>query len=131
MNWQSIDIGQVILVHQLIIRRAGTKAGIRDFALLHSALERPKANYAGRDLYPNIFVKAASLLESLCLNHSFTDGNKRIAWTIAHRFLWDNGYHLRSNRKEAADFMIYLDNSKPELKEIAFWLKFHSTKLIL
>lgn len=129
MNWQSVDIGQVILIHQIIIKRAGTKAGVRDFALLHSALERPKANYAGRDLYPNIFIKAASLLESLCLNHPFTDGNKRTAWTITHKFLWDNGYHLKSARVEAADFMIMVDNKKPELKNIASWLKSHSHSL--
>lgn len=129
MNWQSVDIGQAILIHEVIIKRAGTKAGVRDFALLYSALERPKANFAGRDLYPNVFIKAASLLESLCLNHPFTDGNKRTAWTITHKFLWDNGYHLKSNRKEAADFMIYLDNSKPELKEISSWLKSHSHPL--
>ena len=130
MNWQSVDISQVIFIHQLIIRRAGTKAGVRDFALLHSALERPKATYDGQDLYPGIFIKAASLLQSLCLNLTFTDGNKRTAWTITHKFLWDNGYHLRSTRMDAADFMVYVDNKKPELKEIASWLKSHCRKII-
>lgn len=129
MNWQSVNIDQAIFIHQLIIRRAGTKASVRDFALLHSALERPKATYDGQDLYPSIFIKAASLLQSLCLNHTFTDGNKRTAWTITHKFLWDNGYHLRSDKLGAADFMIYVDNSKPELKEISSWLKSHSFKI--
>lgn len=129
MNWQSVDISQVIFIHQLIIKRAGTKAGVRDFALLHSALERPKATYGGQDLYPGIFIKAASLLQSLCLNHTFTDGNKRTAWTITHKFLWDNWHHLKSARLEAADFMVYVDNKKPELKEIASWLKSHSSKI--
>lgn len=30
---------------------------------------------------------------------------------------------------EAADFMVYVDNEKPELKEIASWLKSHSSLL--
>lgn len=128
MNWHSVDIESVLLVHGIIIKRAGTSAGIRDFSLLHSALERPKATYSGRDLYPNIFTKAAALMQSLCLDHPFSDGNKRTAWAITHKFLWDNGYHLKSTRYEAADFMVYVDNQKPDLKEIASWLKSHSIK---
>ena len=127
MNWRTVDIEEVYRIHEVIIERAGTKAGVRDFALLHSAIERPKATFSGKDLYPTVFAKAASLLQSLCLNHPFTDGNKRTAWAVTHKFLWDNGYRLKSNRTEAADFMVYVDNSKPELKEIASWLESCST----
>lgn len=126
MNWQTVDIEEAYRIHEIIIKHAGTKATIRDFALLHSALERPKATFSGKDLYPTIFSKAAALLQSICLNHPFTDGNKRTAWTVTHKFLWDNSYHLKSNRKEAADFMVYVDNQKPELKEISSWLRSHS-----
>src|SRR3989344_2603687 len=126
-SWHSVDIDTALLIHEAIIQRAGTKAGIRDFALLHSALERPKATYFGKDLYPNIFTKAAALLQSICLNHPFTDGNKRSAWAITHKFLWDNHCHLKSTRKEAADFMVMVDNHKPQIKVIASWLKSHST----
>mgnify|MGYP001559632001 FL=1 len=129
MNWQIVNIEEAYRIHEIIIVRAGTKAAVRDFALLHSALERPKATYAGQDLYPTLFAKAAALLQSVCLNHPFTDGNKRTAWTVTHKFLWDNGYHLKSNRKEAADFMVYVDNSKPGVKEISSWLKSHSHSL--
>ncbi|KKQ98191.1 MAG: Death-on-curing family protein [Candidatus Woesebacteria bacterium GW2011_GWB1_39_12] len=129
MSLQYVDIGQVYLIHQLIIKRAGAKAGIRDFTLLHSAVERPKATFQGKDLYPDIFSKAAALLQSLCLNHPFTDGNKRTAWTATHKFLWDNGYHLRSKKEEATKFVIWVDNSKPELPKISSWLKKHSEKI--
>ena len=129
MNWQTVDIEEAYRIHEIIIARAGTKASVRDFALLSSALERPKAAYAGQDLYPTVFVKAAALLQSMCLNHPFTDGNKRTAWTVTHKFLWDNGYHLKATCKEAADFMVYVDNSKPEIKEISSWLTSHSRPL--
>ena len=128
MNWHYVEIDEVYQIHQAIIKRAGTKASVRDFALLHSAVERPKATFSGCDLYPTVFAKAGSLLQSLCLNHPFSDGNKRTAWASAHRFLWINGYHLSAERKEAADFMVYVDNSKPPLIEISLWLKNHSRK---
>ncbi len=121
------DIIEVYELHVRIIARAGTKAGVRDFALLHSAVERPKATFDGRDLYPTVFAKAAALLESLCMNHPFTDGNKRTAWGATKRFLWVNEYHLRCEPHEAADFMVFVDNEQPTTAHIATWLQKHST----
>ena len=128
MSLRHANINEVYLIHQLIIKRAGTKARVRDFTLLHSAVERPRATFNGKDLYPSIFGKAAALLHLLCLNHPFTDGNKRTAWATTHKFLWDNGYYLKADTKEAADFMVKVDNEKPKLPEIVLWLKNHSNK---
>lgn len=126
MDWHNLDINDVYEIHKAIIKRAGTKASIQDFSLLHSAVERQKATFEGQDLYPTIFLKAGTLLQSICLNHAFTDGNKRTAWTATKRFLWINGYHLKSDAKEAIDFMIWVDNTHPTLKKISNWLKLHS-----
>lgn len=123
-----LDIEDAYRIHDAIIARAGTKAAVRDFSLLHSAVERPKATFGGRPLYPTIFAMAAALLQSLCMNHPFTDGNKRTAWATTKRFLWLNGYHLMARPHEGADFMVRVDNEKPDLKTIASWLKSHSRK---
>lgn len=127
MNWLSIE--DIYDIHQIIIKRAGTRASVRDFMLLHSASERPKASYNGLYLYPTIFLKAAALLYSLCMNHPFTDGNKRTAYSSAHRFLWLNGYHLSATMIEVVTFMVNVDNQKPEVREISSWLKSHSTQI--
>lgn len=131
MNWHNLDINEVYDIHSAIIKRAGTNASIRDFSLLHSAVERQKATFEGQDLYPTVFLKAGALLQSVCLNHAFSDGNKRTAWISTKRFLWINGYHLKSDSKEAVDFMIWVDNTHPNLKEISNWLKLHSKKISL
>lgn len=123
-----LDIEEVYRIHEAIINRAGTKAGVRDFSLLHSAVERCKATFNGQPLYPTIFSMAAALLQSLCMNHPFTDGNKRTAWGTTKRFLWMNGLHLMVKPHEGADFMVHVDNEKPDLTEIASWLKSHCTK---
>ncbi len=123
-----LEIDEVYRIHETIIERAGTKAGVRDFSLLHSAVERPKATFGGQQLYPTIFAMAAALLQSLCMNHPFTDGNKRTAWGTTKRFLWINGYHLIVKPHEGATFMIRVDNEKPDLKEIASWLRSHCAK---
>ena len=74
-----LSLEDVLLYHERIIQESGGSEGIRDFGLLHSAIERPKASFAGKDLYQDIFTKAAALVHSLVLNHPFIDANKRTA----------------------------------------------------
>src|SRR3989344_6548087 len=121
-----VDIVEVYTLHEAILKQSKGKGGVRDFSLLQSAVERPKATFGGKSLYPTLFTKAAALLQSLCLNHAFTDGNKRSAWGATKRFLWLNEYHLQATPDEGADFMVHVDNDKPGLPQIASWLKAHS-----
>ena len=51
----------------------------------HSSIGQIYQTWAGIDLYPSVEEKAAMLLYLVVKNHSFTDGNKRIAATL---FLW-------------------------------------------
>ena len=129
MNSQIVEIDEVYRIHRAIIKRAGTKASVRDFALLHSAVGRPRATFGGKDLYPNIFLKAAALFQSLCRNHPFTDGNKRTSYAATHLLLWRNGYYLKPEKKDAIEFTVHVDDQKPDIKEIAAWLKKNSKRI--
>ena len=51
----------------------------------HSSINTIYQTFDGKELYPSIEEKAAMLLYLVTKNHSFTDGNKRIA---AFLFLW-------------------------------------------
>ncbi|MET8727678.1 Fic family protein [Streptomyces parvus] len=69
-------------------------AEVRDYGLLESALARPQASVFGQDAYPDVWQKAAALMESLARNHGLVDGNKRIAWYATWVFLHLNGHPL-------------------------------------
>ncbi|ANW19987.1 type II toxin-antitoxin system death-on-curing family toxin [Streptomyces clavuligerus] len=69
-------------------------AEVRDYGLLDSALARPQASVFGQDAYPDVWQKAAALMESLARNHGLVDGNKRIAWYATWVFLHVNGHPL-------------------------------------
>ncbi|MFF4080828.1 type II toxin-antitoxin system death-on-curing family toxin [Streptomyces sp. NPDC001777] len=69
-------------------------AEVRDYGLLDSALTRPQASVFGQDAYPDVWQKAAALMESLARNHALVDGNKRIAWYATWVFLHMNGHRL-------------------------------------
>ena len=60
--------------------------------------------FDGADLYPSIEEKAANLLYLITKNHSFTDGNKRIAAFIFLYFLERNGIlYYKDGSKRIAD----------------------------
>jgi death-on-curing protein len=79
-----------------LARRLGADE-VRDYGLLESALARPRATVFGQDAYPDVWQKAAALMESLARNHALVDGNKRIAWYATWVFLQINGYALRAD----------------------------------
>ena len=67
---------------------------VSDYGLLDSAVARPGATVFGIDAYPDLFTKAAALLQSLARNHAFVDRNKRTAWAATWTFLGINGVAL-------------------------------------
>jgi len=78
---------RVYEIHESIIARTGGIPGLREAAMLHSAVARPFATFAGRELYPTDFEKAGALFHSLIKSHPFMDGTKRTAFAAALYFL--------------------------------------------
>ncbi|MFF3465630.1 type II toxin-antitoxin system death-on-curing family toxin [Streptomyces sp. NPDC002619] len=70
---------------------------VRDYGLLDSALARPQSSVFGQDAYPDVWQKAAALMESLARNNALVDGNKRLAWYGTWVFLHMNGHPLDSD----------------------------------
>ena len=69
-----------------------------------SSLDTIYQTFDGKELYPSIEEKAAHLLYFIVKNHSFVDGNKRIAAAIFTWFLERNGLLYKSDRtKRIAD----------------------------
>ena len=91
----------VISVHQMLLAEHGGASGIRDKALLDSALNRPRQRFVYDDGL-SICEFASSYCFGLTKNHPFIDGNKRIALTIAAIFLDINGYSLNAPEPDAA-----------------------------
>lgn len=83
---------RVYEIHERIIARTGGLEGLRDGAMLHAAVARPFATFAGEELYPDDFEKAAALFHSLIKSHPFMDGTKRTAFASALYFLEVCGY---------------------------------------
>jgi len=89
-----------------------------------SSLATIYQTFDGNDLYPSIEEKAANLLYFITKNHSFTDGNKRIAAFLFLYFMERNGilYDDKGNKRIADNALVALTLmiavSKSEEKEV-------------
>lgn len=125
----NLTLEQILLIHEDQIDRYGGSHGLRDIALLESAVYRSQATFGGVDLYPSIFEKAGALVHSLLLNHPFIDGNKRTAMASMLVFLDINGYSFSISQKKLVIAALSIENKKWNIKKISLWLQKHAKKI--
>ena len=119
------SLEEVLRLHEVLIESHGGTLGLRDSGLLASALHRPQTGY-----YDTLFEQAASLFQSLAMNHCFVDGNKRVAFGVTDAFLRMNGLEIETTMEDAEKFIIEtIIASKASINDIAIWLEKHSQKL--
>ena len=121
-----LNAEQILFIHTRLIEETGGERGIRDLRLLRSAVARPQATFDQRDLYPDIFFKAAALLESLVNNHPFVDGNKRTGITATGLFLQLNGYPFQTSQEDLVAFTLSVAQGMETIESIASWLSMHT-----
>jgi death-on-curing protein len=115
-EWLTKD--DILVIHEEAIGLFGGSQGIRDEALLESAIMRPQNVFA----YENgsIFELAATYAEGIAHNHPFIDGNKRTGLGAVGLFLVLNGYALKvQNQKDLSDMMVDLAEHKVERADVA------------
>ena len=117
--------GTVIAVHRMLLAEHGGRSGIRDRALLDSALNRARQRFEYTD-DSSVFDLAASYCHGLARNHPFMDGNKRIALTTAAIFLEINGFSLDAPEPETVLVIQGVAAGDVGEEELSRWLHEHS-----
>ena len=87
-------------IHGEGIARFGGLEGVRDTALLESAVAAPQASFGGQSPYKDLAEVAAAYLFYFCRNHPFIDGNKRAALGACIVFLRLNGIEPKGDGPE-------------------------------
>ena len=116
---------KVLLLHKLIAEETGGSVGLRDEALLESALENAFAEFGGKEFYPSKEEKGARLGYSLISNHAFVDGNKRIGMYIMLTFLEVNGLHMECTNEEVASVGLSVADGSMDYEKLLDWVKNH------
>jgi len=81
----------VMAIHAEVLKAHGGSAGLRDQALLESAVAAPQATMMGAPMFSDPVEIGAAYFFYLCCNHPFIDGNKRTALATCLVFLSENG----------------------------------------
>ena len=119
---------QVLFIHSRLVTETGGSHGLRDLALLESAVARPRATFDSKELYPDLFTKAAALMDSLINNHPFLDGNKRTGITATGLFFRINGWKLTASLEELVACTMRVAVEGLEIDELANWLRAKTIK---
>ena len=93
-----IDVADVLSFHEVMLGRFGGLPGVRDAALLDSAVNRPRQLFAYGE--PDPFALAAAVAEGIVRNHPFLDGNKRAGFMAAALFLEANGWSFQATEED-------------------------------
>lgn len=102
-----IDEQDALTIHDRLLVLHGGPAGVRDKALLSSALARPRQHLAYfREA--DIIRMAAAYTAGIVGNHPFVDGNKRTGFVIGILFLELNGYQFAAREEDAAQAVLSL-----------------------
>src|SRR5262245_3340492 len=104
-------------IHAEAIARFGGSDGVRDVALLESAVAAPQASFGGKSPYKDLAEIAAAYLYYLCRNHPFVDGNKRAALGACIVFLRLNGIEPRADGPEWEELTMAVASSAVDRDE--------------
>ena len=117
---------KVLLLHKLIAEETGGSIGVRDEALLESALEGAFAGSGDREFYPTKEEKGARLGYTLISNHAFVDGNKRIGMYVMLTFLEVNGLRVECTNEEVAEVGLAVAAGTMDYDALLAWVREHT-----
>lgn len=115
-----------VAFHTEQLAEHGGAPGMRDEALLESALARPRNLFGYAEKRPSLGRLAAAYAWGIAHNHPFVDGNKRTALVVAFAFLERNGVEVTAGQEEACVMFEELAAGRVTEEELARWMERNS-----
>ena len=120
-GWIWVPIDAVLAIHDEQISEHGGIRGVRDLAVIESALARPRNLVAYGN--PAAAASAAAYAFGLGKNHGFLDGNKRTAYVVAETFLDLNGCAMEASDAEVVSTMLAVASGVMPEARLAKWFR--------
>ena len=121
-----LSLDEALALHADQISRYGGRTGIRDLALLESALAMPQAKFGGQWLHPTLQETAAAYLFHVVRNHPFVDGNKRSGLICAIAFLGLNDLELRAEPEDLLQLVLGVAEGRTDKAQVAVFFKINT-----
>ena len=114
-----------LALHDRLLALHGGAVGLRDDALLKSALARPQQHAYAES--PDIVDMAAAYTGGIVRNHPFVDGNKRTGFVVGILFLELNGYRFSAREEDAAQAVLKLASGNLDETGYIAFLRAHAS----
>ena len=121
----TLNVAEVIILHDKLVAATGGSPGLRDLGLLESAVLGCYQSFDDVELYPTIIEKAARMAYAVCKNHPFVDGNKRAAVTSMLVMLRLNRIALSYTQGELIALGLGVADGSVEYEGIVAWINEH------
>ena len=125
MKIEYLGVDDVLRIHADQIARYGGSEGVRDLALLESAVAAPQASFGATFLHSTVPEMAAAYLFHLAQNHPFVDGNKRAAAAAMFLFLYLNDLLLDCSEDELVELTMAIASGARSKSEAAVFVAAH------
>lgn len=127
MSIAFLDVADVLYLHERQLHTYGGGSGLRELAMLESAVQAPRwaHNYGEEDL----FELAAAYHFHLVQNHPFVDGNKRIGAICALVFLELHGLWPEIPDDDFVEMVLTIAQGQMDKPAIASFLREHRTEV--
>ncbi len=109
-------------IHADLIQQHGGLHGVRDVALLESALDRPRNRYH-YESDADLAELAAAYCVGVAKNNAFADGNKRTAFQVMYVFLGLNGYRIVASEAAVVALMVAVATGAIDERDLAHWCR--------
>ena len=123
MNPTFLSLDEVLALHADQVSRYGGETGIRELALLQSAIAMPQARFGDEWLHTSLPEMAAAYLFHLVRNHPFVDGNKRAGLICALALLGLNDAEVFAKPEELLDVVLAVAEGRADKAQVAVFLK--------
>jgi death-on-curing protein len=120
------ELLEVLALHDIQLSSFGGGVGVRDLALLESALARPKNIWNYDHQAASLPRLAAAYAFGIVKNHPFVDGNKRTGLIVAFAFLELNGQEVTASEEETYQIFIDLASGKLSENKLTKWIEQNS-----
>jgi death-on-curing protein len=124
-----LNENELVETNKYVINESGKEfKGVLYPQGLSVIIEQPKQVLFGTELYPNIWIKAAFIMQKITKKHIFYDGNKRTSVLATLNFLSLNGHELKFTENEMIELILEVSNNADTQEimiSLAEWLKDH------
>ena len=124
-----IEFPEALVMHDYALTEHGGGQGLRDRAMLESALARPKNLQAYSRKRVSLAQLAAAYAFGIARNHPFVDGNKRTALIVSFAFMELNGFEIQAAPEDTYLTFLELADGKVNERNMADWLQLHAVPI--